>query len=227
MSNRLPILKLALPLLLLSALVAGCVQPQATTTGPKGSALHGWPAVSAAAEKWQKNATLILIGGVETEHPLELLRGGPDWAIDLFHQPDANLGDGLAPAWLYTFKGHNATLYVVVDDGGNVTSSELPASARLNPEWWPFAATGDRPLRQPLVDSDQVAGILAAHDSTWKKAQGKTGTQVFFTLAASPQPYWMVGLVNKSLRLRSVNALDAVTGQILDPSRFPQLQGGP
>jgi hypothetical protein len=77
------------------------------------------------------------------------------------------------------------------------------------------------------MDSNEIASILAAQDATWKKLQGKTGTQVFFTLSASPQPYWIVGAVNKNLRLRSVNALDAVSGKILDPSRFPQLQGGP
>lgn len=119
-------LVLSVGLLVLTVALVGCAQDGDSGAAADGDAMtaqEGLDAAETAAEEWSSDATFIGASASETaadsheDWPAE----APEW------QPDAEVGDGRSPQWIYTFEdaeGNLANVYLTADGQTHVADRE-------------------------------------------------------------------------------------------------------
>lgn len=195
-------------LLVAAVALAGCAENDAgededLQAGEGMVAMDGVETAEAAAMEWSGDATLVGAFTFETsgEEP-------PDWPEDAFsYEPDGTVGDGLAPAWAYSFAdgGDSVTIFVSSDgetyqDSGEENTSENPL------ESWSVDSTG---AVEAAKEDEDFAGVLEAEDA-----------EVGYLIGEDQDgPMWWLTARSEEMDEEVNLFVDAETGEV---EQFPQ-----
>jgi hypothetical protein len=161
-------------ILALATVLAGCAQEPSQPASAKTLL----PPAEAAARAWQADAALMEVFGVESANGTE--RAAPDWT-ELRRareaHDDAFVGDGVAPAWQFTFSSAaaNRSLDVVVLADGSVAA----AIDRAGREEGPALASWAVDSRDAWAAAPEARGEAPRFAASYLVMQRATGGPVW------------------------------------------------
>lgn len=197
-------------LVVLASLLAGCASPTGTSAVEPVSAEQAAEMAEANATRWQPDAELVLLSGVEAPEGAKSTREVPD--EEGRSQPaapvDPSVGDGRAPRWTALFYSQSA----------NATRSYQVTSGAAEDQG-PAASPSERPtpLRNWTLDSTQAVGT-ALENASFRTAALASDGEVIQTLGMRGQiPAWQLVARSPSNGQHVQILVNAANGEILEP----------
>lgn len=193
-----------------ASVFAGCASPTGTGSADPVSAEQAVETAEANATRWQADAELVLLSGVEAPEGAKSTREVPD--EDGRSQPaapvDPSVGDGRAPRWtaLFYSPGANATRsYQVTGDAVEDQGRAAPPSQRPTS------------LHNWSVDSTEAVGT-ALENASFREASLASDGEVLMTLGMrGDTPVWQLIARSPSNGQHAQVLVDASSGSIVGP----------
>lgn len=192
-SSTAPWTALAAALLLAAVGLTGCI-------GAMGQSSTGQEHEGTAEEKalaWDQDAELVEVFGAETS-------GEWGWSNDSysFNGSHGDVGDGQAPAWVYTYETDEDALNVIVAANGSVKHAEEAEHENQTP------------VTNWNIDSTEASNIAAENNESWANANPQHAWYVLAQDEPEDDPVWVLGAFQQD-RAPVVAVVNATTGEFL------------
>lgn len=196
--------------LLASVLAAGCTDPSGPARAEPVAASTAVDLAGEAADRWQADAQLVLLSGIEAGEGSTATREVPD--EEGRSQPrapsDPSIGDGRAPSWTALFYSPDANTtrsYKVVGHEVEDLGEATPPSSR------------PRVLKNWTVDSPSAVGTAMGNASFREAALAGDG-EVLMTLGIHRDvPVWQLVARSPSQGAHVQLEVHASDGTIMEP----------